>query len=176
MIDDPIHTGHISADALAGNHVDNVVLPVETTHRQGYRIGALRLLIKFDEATELMELPTIYRVPGAVRDIHGIANLHGNVVPVFSLHDKLGQASEGRRSISEKSMLLVLGKRDRMAGVLIDGLPVRKRFLPEEACALNDIPDVMKNYASAAWRQSDGIWIDFDCASLLSELAFSHQH
>jgi chemotaxis signal transduction protein len=128
---------------------------VETTDRQGFRIG------------ELAELSTIYRVPGAAKAIQGVVNLHGNVVPVFDLHAHFGES----RSADERTMLLVLGRGASAAAVMIDGLPKRKKFLPEEAIAPSVLASALQDYAAGAWAQSDGFWCDFAHEALLEWLA-----
>jgi twitching motility protein PilI len=140
---------------------------VATIDRQGYRIGQVQLLSKFEDASELLELPRLFRVPGAPREIVGIANLHGNVVPIFSLHERLQQAN----NVGQKKMVLVLGHGDSKAGVLIDGLPLRKKFASEQAIDVTSAPLNLQDYAWAAWRADDGVWIEFDYARLLNEIS-----
>jgi len=154
-----------SADAISP-------VPAQTIDRQGYRIGQLRLLSKFNEASELLVMPTIYRLPGATREICGVTNLHGNVIPVFMLHERLGQVFEppSTQEQTQQQMLLVLGHGDKRAGVVIDGLPTRQKFLATDAVADDDIPNQLKHYAYAAWRQAGVLWVEFDHTSLLNEL------
>jgi hypothetical protein len=54
---------------------------------------------------------------------------------------------------------------------VIDGLPRRKRFLPEDAQALDVLPSQVLDYATAAWSQEDGAWAEFAHEALLEELA-----
>jgi twitching motility protein PilI len=154
--------------APVGSTTDgSAVTNVPTIDRQGYRIGALQLLTRFEDASELLALPLLYRVPGAAREIVGIANLHGNIAPVFSLHERLQQ----KVSADVKQMVLVLGHGDARAGVLIDGLPVRKKFSPDQAADINQVANFLQDYTWAAFQQDDGLWIDFDYASVLNELS-----
>ncbi len=141
--------------------------PIATIDRQGYRIGQMQLLSKFEDASELLELPRLFRVPGAPREIVGIANLHGNVVPIFSLHERLQQTNIN----VQKKMVLVLGHGDDKAGVLIDGLPLRKKFVSEQAVDKTFAPPNLQGYAWAAWRADDGMWIEFDYTRLLNEIS-----
>jgi len=152
--------------------------PAKTIDRQGYRIGQLQLLSQFNEASELLIMPTIYRLPGATREIRGVTNLHGNVIPVFWLHERLGQVSTefSSQDQTQQQMLLVLGHGDKRAGVVIDGLPTRRKFLATDAAAIDDIPSRLHDYARAAWRQADGLWVEFDHISLLNELTADLRH
>lgn len=164
-------TDHAMTESVAPQttsaNADSVNTNVPTIDRQGYRIGALQLLTRFEDASELLELPPLYRVPGAAREIVGIANLHGNIVPVFTLHERLQQ----KINADIKQMVLVLGHGDSRAGVLIDGLPIRKKFSADQAADINDIAEYMQDYAWSAYAQDDGLWIDFNYASVLNELS-----
>jgi twitching motility protein PilI len=172
-------------DELSSPIASTEALPMEsvkTVDRQGYRIGQLQLLSQFNEASELLIMPTIYRLPGAIREIRGVTNLHGNVIPVFMLHERLGQVSidatahSPSQSQSQAQMLLVLGHGDKRAGVVIDGLPTRRKFLAADAAQVEDIPSQLQDYAQAAWRQADGLWVEFDHTSLLNELTADLRH
>ena len=169
----PANTGPLSQSHATAAAIETAALAIAPTKnqitidRQGFEIGQLRLLVSFEVASELAEMPMIYRIPGASRSILGVANLHGHVVPVFDLHVHLGQA----RSETKRPMLLVLGRGERAAAVVIDGLPHRKRFLPSEVVVLDTIPAAISGYALAAWAQNDGVWADFEHDALLDQLA-----
>jgi twitching motility protein PilI len=126
--------------------------------RQGFRIGELQLLARFDATSELSELPTIFRLPGAPQGVKGLANLHGHVVPVFELAHFFAVAHRA----DAKPMLLVLGTGDEAAGVIIDGLPQRKRFALEDAVTAEHEPQVLAKYSLGSYRDASGIWTEFD--------------
>jgi chemotaxis signal transduction protein len=130
----------------------------ETVERQGYRIGALRILATYDATSELAAMPVIYRLPGAPEGVKGLANLHGNVVPVFDLTRWFGV----EHNAGAQQMLLVLGHGDGAVGVVIDGLPERKRFSPSDAVDIEIGHPRMARFATAAYRDSTGIWLQFD--------------
>lgn len=130
----------------------------DSVDRQGYRIGALRILSKYDASSELAPMPTIYRLPGAPDGVKGLANMHGNVVPVFELTRWFGV----EHSTEVQQMLLVLGHGEGAVGVVIDGLPARKRFTPADEVAVAMGHPRMARFAKAAYRDADGIWMEFD--------------
>jgi chemotaxis signal transduction protein len=136
----------------------NATAVTNNIDRQGYRIGALRILSKFDASSELAPMPQIYRLPGAPEGVKGLANMHGNVVPVFELTRWFGvEHSDGLQQ-----MLLVLGHGEGAVGVVIDGLPERKRFTPADEVAVAMGHPRMARFAKAAYRDRDGIWMEFD--------------
>ena len=148
----------INARQNAVEHKDDFI------ERQGYRIGDLRILAKFDATSELSVMPSIYRLPGAPDGVKGLANLHGNVVPVFELTRWFNVTHDPKAT----PMLLVLGYGDEAIGVVIDGMPVRKRFSPNDEVSVDLGHPRMARFATAAYRESgaqtqtDPIWMEFD--------------
>lgn len=148
----------ISARQNAVGHKDDLI------ERQGYRVGDLCILAKFDATSELAVMPSIYRLPGAPDGVKGLANLHGNVVPVFELARWFNVTHDPKAT----PMLLVLGYGDEAIGVIIDGLPVRKRFSPNDEVPVELGHPRMARFATAAYReqgnQSDQytVWMEFD--------------
>ena len=136
----------INARQNAVEHKDDFI------DRQGYRIGDLRILAKFDATSELLVMPTIYRLPGAPDGVRGLANLHGNVVPVFELARWFNVMHDSKAT----PMLLVLGYSDEAIGVIIDGLPVRKRFSPSDEVSVGLGHARMARFAIAAYCDDSG--------------------
>src|SRR4030067_1031271 len=71
-------------------------------HRRGFSVGELKLLVKMDAASEVVEMPKLFRLPGAPAGVKGLANRYGRVVPVMDLptvfgfqHERVG--TEGLR-------------------------------------------------------------------------------
>ncbi len=142
----------ISARENATNRKDDRI------ERQGYRVGDLRILAKFDATSELVTMPPVYRLPGAPDGVKGLANLHGNVVPVFEIARWFNVTHNPQAT----PMLLVLGYGDAAIGVVIDGLPVRKSFLPTDEVPIESGHPRLARFAHSAYRDSDGIWMEFD--------------
>jgi chemotaxis signal transduction protein len=136
----------------------NAAVVSNSIERQGYRIGALRILSKYDASSELAPLPAIYRLPGAPDGVKGLANMHGNVVPVFELTRWFGV----EHNQEAQQMLLVLGHGEGAVGVVIDGLPERKRFTQGDEVAVAMGHPRVARFAKAAYRDSGGIWMEFD--------------
>jgi twitching motility protein PilI len=142
----------INARQNAVEHKDDFI------DRQGYRIGDLCLLAKFDATSELTVMPSIYRLPGAPEGVKGLANLHGNVVPVFELARWFNVTHDPKAT----PMLLVLGYGEDAVGVVIDGLPERKRFSSQDAVTVEMGHARLARFTKAAFRDSAGIWMEFD--------------
>jgi twitching motility protein PilI len=134
--------------------------------RQGFRIGELRLAIRYEDGSELTDLPSVYRVPRAPAWFLGVANLHGALVPVFDPAPLFGVAHED----GAKPMLLVLGHGEARAGVVIDGLPVRLRLAPQDVSENAALPARLAACAGGAWWSEGAHWLDLQVDALLAQL------
>jgi twitching motility protein PilI len=137
--------------------------------RQGFRIGSLNLMIRFEDGSELTELPDVYRLPNAPGWVHGMANLHGMLIPVFDLAGYLGLA----RDAQAKPMLLVLSHGADAAGVVIDGMPERLRWLAEDQIDADSAPRLLAPHVRTACLVGEKLWFDLDCMPLLAALEHS---
>lgn len=144
-----------SDDGLAGTQL-----------REGFRIGELGLMIRYEDGSELLDLPTAYPLPNAPTWFTGMANLHGALVPVFDLARYFGaeHASEARL------MLLVLGHGADAAGVVIDGLPSRLRFEAVDRAEGAPIPAALEGCVNQTYWAAERTWMDLQVDALLSRL------
>jgi chemotaxis signal transduction protein len=142
------------------------VVPVKSISRQGFRIGELRFMTRYEDASELSEMATIHKLPNAPEWFCGIANMHGKLTPVFDLARFFGVESDPE----VKHMLLVISRGSDATGVLIDGLPERLHC-PEDdytdACAL---PERLMPHLLGTALIGEQQWFDLDTHSLLGAL------
>lgn len=66
---------------------------------------------------EIVRVDSITRVPGGPREIRGVANVRGRVIPVVDLRARLGLAPD---DLSARSRVLVAEARGRQVGLLVD--------------------------------------------------------
>lgn len=138
----------------------------ELLPREGFRIGPLGLMIRYEDGSELADLPTIYRLPNAPDWFLGVANLHGLLVPVFDLAIHLGvEHQEG-----VKPMLLVLGHGADAAGVVIDGLPMRLRVRASDQAEGAPVPAALEDSVTQTYWADDRTWMDLQVGVLLDSL------
>ena len=155
-------SGHLASDfqtpALTGNQ------------RQGFRIGSVGLMIGHEDGSELTEMPTLYDLPHAPAWFMGMANLHGNMVPVFDLASYLGIEKQPVQREVARRMLLVLGHGAEAAGVMIDGLPLRLNWFARQQTDSDTAPSILLPHVKAACFIDGQLWFDMDCGSLLESL------
>lgn len=138
---------------------------------QGYRVGEIALAARFDAAAQLAPLAQLgvpARVPHAPDWLLGLVNLHGQPVPVFDLAPLLGV----RHDAADQPMLLVVGRGDGLAGMVIDGMPRRLHFSPDDRVAEPHVPAILAGYLSSSYRDSSATtWFEFDAARFLDDIA-----
>jgi twitching motility protein PilI len=138
----------------------------ELMPREGFLIGHLGLMIRYQDGSELADLPATYRLPNTPGWFLGVANLHGLLIPVFDLGLYLGVPHQE----GAKPMLLVLGHGADAAGVVIDGLPIRLRVHPAERIQDAPTPEPLRGCISQTYWSQDRTWMDLQVESLLNRL------
>ena len=134
--------------------------------RQGFRIGHMHLAAPFATASELTEMPNVYPLPRMPDNLLGLVNLHGRIVPLFDLA-KLFETTHLPR---EKRMVLVIGHGNDAAGIVIDGLPRRLVFSPDDRMLAPALPAAAASAVIATYLQGKDAWFEFDYAQLLDHL------
>jgi len=135
-------------------------------HRRGFFAGGIRLLVNLDATSEVVEMPPLFRLPGAPAGIKGLANRHGRVVPVMDISLILGS----QQDYAAKVWLLVCGRGDEAVGLVVDSLPERKKFAQEDEVGLSDISHPLAAYAKAAFREGQDVWIDLDMEAFFTSV------
>lgn len=133
-------------------------------HRRGFVVGDLRLLVHMEAASEVVEIPQLFRLPGAPIGVKGLANRYGRVVPVMDIPAVFGFKHD--RVATE--WLLVCGRGDEAVGIIIDSLPERKKFTQDDEISLSEVKHPIAAYARAAYLEWQDIWIDLDTESLFT--------
>ena len=151
--------------ALAGAQAPMEARPDDIV-RQAFRIGQMRLVTPFVAASELVEMPTVYPLPRMPANLLGLVNLHGRIVPLFDL----AALFETQHLPREKRMVLVIGHGNDAAGIVIDGLPRRLVFRPEQQIITPALPAAAAAAAIATYVQGADAWFEVNDASLLEQL------
>jgi len=138
--------------------------------RQTFRVADLRLMIRYDEGSELIDLPPVAALPGVPRWLAGVCNLHGQILPVFDLAAYWGRPAVRLRG-RIKQRLLVLGHGAQAAGIYIDNLPrhVVLASLQTEGDQAT-APPKLRRHLRAAYVHKDEAYWDVAVAPLLQAL------
>ncbi len=171
-------SGDAASDAaFLAARADQLAQEARYIKYHGYRVGDLRLLARYGVASQLSEMLPIFRLPGVPAGFKGLVNLHGNVIPVFDLTNWLGGNWKGvAHDLARKPMLLVLGTGSESVAVIVDGLPVRKRFLPDTEIEAGH-ESALQAFAIKAYSEVEEgeqqLWIELDERRLFARAAAS---
>ena len=136
--------------------------------RYGFRVGGLPLLHDLSQTVQLTELPQTHRLYSTGAWFIGIANLRGNLVPVFDLKPLI-QATGSRRG---PSRMLVIGDGDGAAAILIDGTPIPLALdSTREHFDFASVPEFVRSHVYLAYAHEGEIWLQPDYESLFQALA-----
>jgi len=155
--------GHGSGTAAWAAAHDLRLPGAEDALREGFRIGALHLMVHYEDGSELSDLPTVHRLPNSPDWFTGVVNLHGDLVPVFDPARRWGTARDG----PAKPMLLVVGHGADRAGLVIDGLPSRLRWTAEQAADAAMAPSPIALFVRGAAVIDGVLWFDIDLPAML---------
>lgn len=138
---------------------------VQQQKRYGYRIASLNLLIRAETGSEVMRDPAISSLPGAPRNLLGLMNLRGNLVPVFDLRCVL-ELGEG----GDSKLVLILGKGEQALGMVIDAFPQPLGDL-KPILRRPSLPALLQEHVAAAYVQDEKIWLEFAHDSFFEKLS-----
>ncbi len=143
----------LGAHLVAARHVR----VEEKRVRYGFRVGGMGLLINPDAGSEVLPIPPMAVLPGAPAGFMGLANLRGNLAPLYDIRALLGLPPQTGR----QPLALILGQGDDAVGLIVEGHPVAlTRLTP-----LNDfpaLPDALAKYVPTGYAQDGEIWLEFD--------------
>lgn len=131
----------------------------------GFRIGNKRLVSSFDEVVEILTLPAVTPVPGALPWMLGVTNVRGNLLPVVDLKQFL----EGERTLlHDGQRVLVVKQGGGNVAVLIDEMFGQRTFNDSHRCEPGDVAEgSFAHFVGQAYRVADVTWGVFSM-SLLS--------
>jgi twitching motility protein PilI len=140
--------------------------------RYGFKLGELGLLIQSGSGSEVMQMPTIWTLPGAPPWMLGLINLRGNLVPIFELRMVLGL---GQRAAGKSPLVLIFDQGDKAVGIVIDDYPKPLSALNKLA-NLPHLPTALVGHVHKGYVKDEMIWLEFDQNSFFEELTGNVNH
>jgi twitching motility protein PilI len=130
----------------------------ELSSYHAFRIGDIGILIPQNVISEVAEELPYCRLPNTTSILYGMANLRGNIIPIFDLHVLLGFSSDSHKN----RKVLILGRGADAIAVMTSELPVRITITPEHSLkSMPPIPSLIRQYTKNSY-QNEGIWLDVD--------------
>ncbi len=129
-------------------------------------------LVAREEAREVLGVPTpLARVPGAKSWILGLANVHGQLLPIIDLRAYLGS---GAAPASRNTRVIVVNHREIPAGLVVDEVLGFRRFSDSEFTG--EVPATIvpcARYIAGSFRRGNEQWPVLGLRSLLEDPTFS---
>ncbi len=135
-----------------------------------FRINEHKLLTPLQQSKEIFPVPDqITPVPKSVAWVFGIANLRGELLPLFDLkHFLTNQPTQ----LTKHSRIMVLNDSEVYCGVLVDEVFGLKHF-EREASPLDDVYDEnFQSFLSGTVFQNDILWHVFSLNTLAKDPRF----
>ncbi len=158
-----------SADSFA--RVNRVTGAQSIKH--GLRIGTIGLILPDEVPTEVQLTPTLCVLPGSPQWVRGVTTVRGIAAPIFRVDPFFDHYTYERG----KRTTIVFQLGDSMAGFEIDEVPGRVTLSEDEK--LNNFPPLpasIQPFARACYRNSEGLWLDWDIAGFFSAVADLSKH
>ena len=131
----------------------------------GFKIDNLGLLLQSEMTSELLTNLSVCSLPNTNQVLYGMANLRGNIVPVFDLRFLFGMPE------SEYKYFLVIGTGENSVSVLLDEVPIQVDVGEQEKLnAFPPIPSVLRPHVTDAYY-SDGLWVRCDLMRFFESLS-----
>ena len=146
---------------------DEAAAGATTLERLAMHIGSLRLLCAPDVGREVLAPPPASRLPNMPEWLLGVANVRGALVPVLDLATAFGV----ERDNAVRGYMLIAGSGDDAVGLLVDGLPILRRFeISEKLLGIPPHPEALQSHVIGAFEREGAVWIDVDIRGLLGAL------
>lgn len=135
-----------------------------------FKLAQLNYLIPLNETREIFTVPKqITSVPRAKSWVYGIANLRGELLPIFDLKCfLLGQKSK----ISKRSRVLVLNHPNLYSGLLVDDVFGLKHFQEQPSQTIQQRDSAIATYLNGNITQKETSWDIFSFQKLATDLRF----
>jgi twitching motility protein PilI len=135
-----------------------------------FRIAEDHFLIPLNETREVFPVPKqITPVPKSKSWVFGIANLRGELLPLFDLkHFLYGQATK----VNKRSRIIVINHPDLYSGILIDEVFGLRHFQQEPENTSSSSDNVISPYINGSIAQLDTRWEVFSINKLVNEQRF----
>ena len=149
----------------AGLHTEKTVF-----ERHCFTVGEVGLLLPEDTVSEVFDELPHSRIPNAPKALESMANVRGDMVPVFNLHQLL----ELEENESADYKILVVGQKEMAIGLRVDNLP-RRVSLTQEYKLKSELtlPNKLTPFARECYQYKNQLWVDWDIYGFFSAISHS---
>ncbi len=136
----------------------------------GYRMGDIRLVSPMGEIAEILEYPSLSRVPSAQPWVLGIANIRGSLLPIMDLK---GFVEGENTHLSKRSRVLVIQSGELSCGLVVDEVLGLRHFFEEEKIPqMTTLDERLHAFLDGGYRQGEANWGVFSMLKLAAHPRF----
>lgn len=135
----------------------------------GYRMGDFLLVSPMGDVSELLDYPTLTRVPGSKSWLKGIANVRGMLLPVVDLNSFI---TGTKIELQKRSRVLVIHVGELSCGLVIDEVLGLRHFFEEEKADYQHQDNDIKKFLVGGYKQGDMDWGVFSFKKLAEHPRF----
>ncbi|NLB17230.1 MAG: purine-binding chemotaxis protein CheW [Syntrophomonadaceae bacterium] len=130
-----------------------------------FDLGASLFGVDILTVQEIIKVLNITRVPKAGRNIEGVINLRGDVIPVINLHKRFGiKPTEDE----DEHRIIVFNFEDIRAGIIVDAVSEVMKIEQEQIEASNNIySGIDSDYIKGVGKVDDKLMLLLDFKKLL---------
>ena len=135
----------------------------------GFRIGKHRFVAPMQHVREIMKYPQVSQVPGSKEWVRGIANIRGNLLPIFDLQGFLSQAIT---PVRRETRILAIARDKLNAGLIVDEIYGMKHFDQELFDAGMQYDVQWHSYMQGGYDINGESWVVFNLNKLIESQDF----
>ena len=137
----------------------------------GFSLFGLYFLVSMSDFNEMLEVPSLTKLPGVKPWVRGLANVRGRLLPVFDLAAYFGRQLIG---VKKQQRLLVLDKDHIYAGLWVDQV-LGMQYCPTDSFTKQlpkELPTSLSPFVSGCFDHDDKVWGVFHPLRLLEKQDF----
>ncbi len=144
--------------------------PEEHWSGVGFRLGRYRLVAPLAEVDEILEYPSLTKIPMTRNWLMGLANVRGSLLPITDLNGFLGEIPT---QVTPRCRVLAANHRGVFAGILVEEVLGLCHFGEEErTTVLPSIEENIRPYMKRAFWHDGEYWGVFSLHNLVETPGF----
>lgn len=152
-----------NARALASNLPAQQEI-VQTWSGIGFRIGKNYFVSPMAEVVELLNIPSVTRLPNVKPWVMGVANVRGRLIPIVDLCQFIGISSAVPTS---ERRVLIIDQNDQLQGLVVDGVLGMQYFAADSLRPeVPQLPATLAPFIAGHYSRDDRTWSQFSMARL----------
>lgn len=135
----------------------------------GFRIAEYHFVVSMESVREIMKYPAVSQVPGSKEWVRGIANIRGNLLPIFDLQGFLGKLLT---PIKRETRVLSIAKEQLSAGLIVDEIYGMKYFDQADFDPKMGHDVKWQNFYRGGYKLDGENWVIFNMQQLVESRDF----